>query len=136
MTEKKYIRIKENLVEVTEEVYLVYYRMKSRERFLEKKDCQHGVMYYCALDTDELLGEEMLPDLQTNVERDAVVNIMTEKLHHCLSLLDAQDSLLICELFFCGRSERNLATQYGISQPAVHKRKIKILKELKELLNK
>lgn len=37
-------------------------------------------------------------------------------------------------LFFEGQSELDYAGELGISQPAVHKRKIRILKQLKKLL--
>ena len=47
MAEKKEYRIKVQgqLVPVTEEVYLTYYRMKRRELHLEEKDTAHGVFY-------------------------------------------------------------------------------------------
>ena len=37
-------------------------------------------------------------------------------------------------LFFEGQSELDYAGELGISQPAVHKRKVRILKQLKKLL--
>ena len=55
MAEKKeyQIKVQGQLVPVTEEVYLTYYRMKRRELHLEEKDAAHGVFYYSALDTEE-----------------------------------------------------------------------------------
>ena len=51
MAEKKeyLIKVQGQLIPVTEEVYLAYYRMKRRERHLEEKDIKHGVFYYLSL---------------------------------------------------------------------------------------
>lgn len=45
MAEKKeyWIKVQGQLVPVTKEIYLVYYRMDRRERHLEEKDRAHGV---------------------------------------------------------------------------------------------
>ena len=43
---KKYqIRVQNELVPVTEKVYLTYYRMKRRELHLQEKDAKHGVFF-------------------------------------------------------------------------------------------
>ena len=65
MKEKKeyQIRIPGRLVPVSKEVYLAYYRMARREQFVFEKDRRAGVAYYSDLDTDEILGEETIPDL-------------------------------------------------------------------------
>lgn len=81
MTDKKEYRIRVDgvLVEVTQEVYQSYYRMRRREAFLIEKDIDHGVELYSNLDTDETLGEEMLPDLYSpGVEERAITNVLSE----------------------------------------------------------
>ena len=57
-----------------------------------------------------------------------------DRLHTALSLLTPEERALIQALFFEERSESELAAALGISQPAVYKRKMKILKKLKLLL--
>lgn len=57
-------------------------------------------------------------------------------LHTALSLLTPEERALIQALFFDERKESELAVELGISQPAVYKRKMKILKKLKIFLEK
>ena len=57
-----------------------------------------------------------------------------DRLHTALSLLAPEERALIQALFFDERKESELAMELGISQPAVYKRKMKVLKKLKLLL--
>lgn len=57
-----------------------------------------------------------------------------EALYQAISALSAADQALVQGLFFEGQSELDYAGELGISQPAVHKRKVRILKQLKKLL--
>ena len=51
--EKYFIPIEGKLIEVEEEVYVDYYRMNRRERYLEERDKDNGVFSYDALDGDK-----------------------------------------------------------------------------------
>ncbi len=66
------IKVQGQLIPVTKEVYLIYYRMKRHELYLEEKDRAHGVFYYSALDTEETKGEDAIPDL-TSLRVDELV---------------------------------------------------------------
>ena len=57
-----------------------------------------------------------------------------DKLHTALAMLTPEEQTLIQALFFEERSESQMAVELGISQPAVYKRKVKILKKLKLFL--
>ncbi len=139
MAEKKEYRIKVQgqLVPVTEEVYLTYYRMKRRELHLEEKDAAHGVFYYNALDTDETNGEDAIPDLISPHVEDVVTDkLIAEKLHQCLSQITKEEQELIFTLFFQNKSEHQLAAETGIPRMTLHDRKVKILRTLKKLMEK
>lgn len=60
--------------------------------------------------------------------------IKKEALYQAISALPAADQALVQGLFFKGQSELDYAREIGVSQPAVHKRKVRILKSLKKLL--
>ena len=64
MADKKefYIRVKDELVEVTREVYLTYYRGKRGEETQLEKIRRNHVVSYDAFDTESALGAEMLID--------------------------------------------------------------------------
>ena len=59
---------------------------------------------------------------------------MTDKIKDTLPLLVVDEQKLIREIFYEELSERTLAEKYGISQVAIHKKKVKILEKLKKLL--
>lgn len=71
MAEKKkyFIRVPGELIEVSKDIYLSYYRMKRRWVAQEERDTYNGLVSYDSMDTVEMLGEEMIPDSDaSNVE--------------------------------------------------------------------
>lgn len=51
-----YIPVEGKLVEVEETVYTAYYKMSRRERYLEERYQENGVMSYDALDHKGMVG--------------------------------------------------------------------------------
>ena len=70
----------------------------------------------------------------TDEEWKAFMEMKKEALYQAISALPAADQALVQGLFFKGQSELDYAREIGVSQPAVHKRKVRILKSLKKLL--
>ena len=87
---------------------------------------------------DRLVDENarQFSDEQESVESMALHKLEVDRLHTALSLLTPEERALIQALFFDERKESELAVELGISQPAVYKRKMKILKKLKIFLEK
>ena len=105
-----YIRIKDELVEVTQEVYLTYYRGKRGEETQLEKIRRNHVVSYDAFDTESALGAEMLIDTASDEPEDIVIaRLMAEKLHDSISKLSEDERQLIYMLFFEDRSERETA---------------------------
>lgn len=106
--ERKYrIRVDGILVDVSKEVYHAYYSIERHTRTLDEKDTRNGKVLYSDLDTDELLGEEVLPDRNAErVEDSAICSILCEELHYQLAMLPAQDRELIQALYFECLTER------------------------------
>ena len=147
--DKKRIWIRGQFVEVTEEVYRAYMRGDRKiryfendlktERFVLGKDGQVIQIIPSREDSLDRLVEEnarQFPDEQESVESMVLHKLEVDKLHTALSLLTPEERALIQALFFEERSESELAAALGISQPAVYKRKMKILKKLKIFLEK
>ena len=137
MTEKKEYRVRScgTLVPVTQEVYQAYYQAKRHDKTLCEKDERNGLVSYDGMDTEDILGEEVIPDRDTvSVEDTAIANILRGKLRYCLTLLDAPDWELIHALYFEGMSERQLAKRTGIPQRTINDRKQRTLRTLKKLL--
>ena len=137
MADKKefYIRVKDELVEVTQEVYLTYYRGKRCEETQLEKIRRNHVVSYDAFDTESALGAEMLIDTASDEPEDIVIaRLMSEKLHDSISKLSEDERQLIYMLFFDGYSERETALNLGISSMTVHNKKNRILAKLLKLL--
>ena len=145
--DKKRIWIRGQFVEVTEEVYRAYMRGDRKiryfendlktERFVLGKDGQVIQIIPSREDSlDRLVDEnaQQFSDEQESVASVALHKLEVDRLHTALSLLTPEERALIQALFFEERSESELAAALGISQPAVYKRKMKILKKLKLLL--
>lgn len=132
---KFYIRVKDELVEVTQEVYLAYYREKRREETQLEKMRRNHVLSYDAFDTGSTLGAEMLIDTASDEPEDIVVaRLMAEKLHDGISRLSEDERQLIYMLFFDGYSEREAAQKLGVSSMTVHNKKSRVLAKLLKFL--
>ena len=59
-----------------------------------------------------------------------------EELLAAVARLERSEMEIIQGLFYEGKTERNLAQKYGLSQVAIHKRKQRILEKLKNILEK
>ena len=129
------IRVDGILVEVSEEVYRAYYSIERHTRTLDEKDTRNGKVLYSVFDTKELLGEEMIPDTDSEpVEDTAIHNILCRELHQCLAMLPKQDMELIQALYLDRLTERQYGRQIGISQKGVNKRRQKILDKLRTMM--
>lgn len=136
MQEKLYqIRIDDQMIPVDEEVYYAYYRAKRYEKYLEEKDRRNRKVLFSNLDTETTTGEEMIPDVGAiSVEALVTDALMIERIKECLVSLDEEEKEIVRVLFYDNRSEREAATIWGISQPAVHKRKNRVLTQLRGML--
>ena len=124
-----YIRIKDELVEVTQDVYLTYYRGKRGEETQLEKICRNHVVSYDAFDT------EMLIDTASDEPEDIVIaRLMAEKLHDSISKLSEDERQLIYMLFFEDRSERETAKKLGIPLMTLHNKKGAVLAKLLKFL--
>lgn len=137
MAEGKKYRLKAQgqMVEVTREVYLTYYGIERHTRTLDEKDVRNGKVLYSDLDTEETLGEEMLPDFDAEPVEDAAVdNVLAGELKRCLAMLPAEDLALIRALYYEGLTEREYARKIKLSQKGVNKRRHKILDKLRAMM--
>ena len=132
---KYYIYVSSTPVEVTEEVYLAYYQEDRRRRTVDEKEQRNGTVSYDNLDTVELSGAERFADRTAiSVEEAAIDLIIADKLHRCIDQLPREDRALIQALFFDGLSEREYATDIGLSQKGINKRKRRILCKLLKMM--
>lgn len=128
------IKIHGYVLEVDEKYYKEYYQYLNRRRYLLDQSELYKEFYFSYLDTDDMLGEETIEDMTINVEDTAINHILIEKIKENLPHLEQKEKEIIQKLFYDGISERELAREYGISQPAIHKKKQKILQKIKLMI--
>ena len=131
-----YIPIDGSLIEVEEPVYRAYYKMQRRERYLEERDRDNGVLSYNALDDGGILGEAVFEDPALGSMEDlALAKELVDQLHRCIAMLPRSEWELIKAIYFDGSTEKEYASQTRMSQSAVSRKRKKILSKMKMLLN-
>ena len=130
-----YIRVRGTLVAVTPDVYHVCHQTKRYAKTLYEKDERNNLVSYDGMDTEEILGEETIPDLSTPSVEDIVLHrLHKEKLRLCLSMLTKEEWSLVYVLYYEENSEREYADTLGLSQKAVNKRRHKVLAKMRRLI--
>lgn len=138
---KKYIIKNGTAVEVSDEVYKILRKWDRRIKYVEHDLKETRYIIDQKKETvKEIPSREdsldRLTDLGFDFEnrtadfRETVSNkIMLEQ---ALEKLSDEERYLITQLFYLGRSERDLAEELGVSQYTVNRNKHKILKKLRE----
>lgn len=145
--DKKRIWVSGQTIEVTDEVYDAYMKGDRKMRYFENdlkterifldEDGQIKQIIPSREDSlDRLMDDnaEQFSDRHESMEDMVLHKISIERLYAALSTLSEKERELIEALFFEEKTERDVASTMGISQPAVHKQKNKILKKLKLFL--
>lgn len=127
----------EKIVHVCKEVYDEFRRGEWR---IQKNDSKHKIN---ETEFSALLGGEdgayenfhEFIDFDSDPSELLLKSMMIEKLHSALELLNKADRELIDALFFQEMTERTYAEKKGVYRNAIHKRKQRILENLKNLLD-
>lgn len=134
--EQFFIPIEGKLIEVEENVYITYYKMGRRERYLVERDQKNGVLSYDALDQEEIVGQEMMNDPEADSLEDLVMaKELKSKLHRCVEILSKSERELIQAIYFDGMSDTEYSKRIRKSQQTVSYRRKKVLSKLKRLMN-
>lgn len=138
---KMYPEASEEVIEVLREterkMQYQEYDLKAEQTIIDE-DAQEIWVIPSREDSYERLIEldiQFLDDGE-NVEDQVFQKIQSEMIHKALSFLSDEEEKLIRLLFFEERTEREVAELMGIYHNAVHKRKKRILRKLKNILTK
>ena len=136
--EKEYrIHLHNTFVTVTREVYQAYYSEERKMKTLDEKDIRNGKVSIEAMDTDETLGIEMIPDAESpSVEDAAIAEVLKKELRRAIAEMQPEDRELITTLYFKGVSERQLSVLLGVPKTTINYRKQKALDLLREKILK
>ena len=110
--------------------------MDRRERYLEERDKDNGVVSYNTIDSQGIDGESGLQDVVTEtMEAIALANELRNQLHRCIAALPRAERELIHAIYFEGMTEAEYASKSNMTQSGISRRQKKILSKLKKLLN-
>ena len=122
-------------IEVSEEVYTYYNRSQWNMDDNDDSFYKHEIQFSALIGGNDGTFENFREfRIENSVEKEVISKLFTEKLYECLNLLSASDRQLIEMLFFEGKTERECAAYYGISQKNINKKKMRILCDLHKLL--
>ena len=138
---KQYIMKNGIVVEVSDEIYKMLKKSDRRIRYVEedlkqtryiinKKKCTTREIpaREDSLDRLTALGFDFT-DSTADFDEAVLIKIMLDQ---ALEKLSDEERYLITQLFYFGRTERELAEELGVSQYTVNRNKHKILKKLKD----
>ena len=134
-TESKryFIRVQKILVEVTGEVYTAYYEMERKEKYLLERDNDHSLLYYDGWDTETSNGVDFIKDNKTNVEEEAIKNLLPDIWSYVEKI---GDKYCICQLIASGKTEKEIAEICKVTQQTVNETKLRLFKKLKKIIEK
>lgn len=131
---KKKIWVRGQFVEVTDEVYTAYMRGDRKMRYFEADLKSERPVYGSSGKLAGIFFHEPVQGILPageSVEDVVIRKLAVDKLHTALMQLTKEERDFICALFFDEKTESEVAKGLGVSQQAVHKRKSRILKKLK-----
>lgn len=129
------INVNKKLIPVSEEVYISYYKMERRERYIYEVSIEKDLSFNQLLDNDYPV-EMRMREAQQLIEDKIVEKIMIKKMAIAIKSLTDSEKMIINELFFNNKSIRELAAILNVSKSTLHDQKNKILKKLRKIINK
>jgi RNA polymerase sigma factor (sigma-70 family) len=140
---ERFIKIGKEQVKVSEEIYMEYYKMARRERYLENDikvgsssiDEETGNVIYKSNKEDSI---ERMSELGIDFEDENLIeDIVCDKatiaiLNEALKELEQEEMELISDLYYKNMTTRQASENKNISQSTVIKRHKKIIEKLKK----
>ena len=133
--DKLFIPIQGCLLEVVREQYTDFYRDKERWRYLKKLDTKNSLLSLDGFTDSEGKPLDFIADEAADIAETVVNAVMVDRLKAALPLLSDSEQELIQAIFFDGLSEREVGARFGITQSVVNKRKARILRKLRKIID-
>ena len=129
------VRINKEIIHVEEEVYIAYYKMGRRERYLNEVSLVKDLSYNQLMNQEYPIELKMI-DMQELIDDSIVKKIMIEEMLIAINTLTEYEKMIINEIFFCETSIRKLANNLDISKSTLYEQKERILKKLRKIIIK
>lgn len=125
-----YFKIKGQYHEVSEEVYKTCYNSFKKEEREKEKRSELKVSSLDQLDNNNTPLVDNVADSHNQYDS-VVINEEFEKVMNIIYQLPEKDKEIIINLLIKDKTEQEVAKMMGVSQPAIHKRKKRIIENIK-----
>lgn len=135
MVKEYYLYVRGQKVKVSEDIYKVYWREREHGKYLEQVDRKNHLLFFSSLDHDGHFIDNIV-DESVDVEKIVETQMMIEAVRSAISKLNDEERDIIERLYFNYETLRTVAELKSITHPALIKRRNKILKKLKRIIEK
>ncbi|WP_017767260.1 sigma factor-like helix-turn-helix DNA-binding protein [Streptococcus agalactiae] len=135
MQKEYYLYVNGQKVRVSEQIYKVYWREKEHEKYLEQVDKKNHLLFFSSLDQDGHFVDSII-DESVDVEKIVETQMMIEAVRDAISRLNAEERDIIERLYFNDETLSSVAIDKGVTYQTIQWRKDRILRNLKEILEK
>lgn len=118
-------------VEVTPDVYHVWYGGERKERYQQERDAHFGVLPFSSMGDEQTEILEVLPAVE-NTEATVEQNETYRDLYAALRRLPEKEQDIVTKIYFRGIPKAQIARQEGVCENAIYKREQRALKHLKK----
>jgi len=129
------IRINDQFITVNEEIYITYYKMERRERYLEEV-CVVKNLSYDQLTKLNYPIEGNMCESQQPLEDAIVEKVILEKIIIAVNMLTVRERIIITELFVNGTSIRELSLYLKVPKSTLHDQKDIIIEKIRKVIEK
>lgn len=130
-----FIRVDNQNIFVSEEIYKLYCKGERKERYFRESDIHNKTYSYNALDTEERNGCDMFQDTASKpVEEQAEELLERSMLLSAVRFLDEREQDIICRIYCYNQSLRQISRETGIPLTTLHYRHGQILRKLRGLM--
>ncbi len=135
MKKEYHIYINGEKIEVSEQVYKVYWQEKEHEKYLRQVDEENHLLFFSSIDKDgHLIGN--IVDDNAYLEKIVETQLLSEIVRKSVSMLSADERDIIESIYFNNEPLRLLAERKGITHSALIKKRNKILTKLRRIIEK
>ena len=135
MKKEFYLYVNGQRGKVSEDIYKVYWREREHEKYLEQVDRKNHLLFFSSLDQDGHFAETLV-DESVDVEKIVETQMMIEAVRNAISKLNAEERDIIERLYFNDETLSSVARDKGVTYQTIQWRKDRILRKLKEILEK
>lgn len=132
---QRVLKVNGILVEVSEEVYIEYYRLERRERYQVERDISKGKLYYDGFNMEDSTGSEFITSSsQKSVEELVELKYMTEQLLNVFTMLDNKEQLLLQNIYYQNKSVRQISREWNIPESTLRRKHEELLLKMRKML--